>query len=117
MVIRKVRAILDGENVETVLSPSGDNRKIVNFTRNLAGDMSAVTVDRWAQRIATDFADCRERGERPCASNGRHACGHVPTGDEYETIASAYRDAADACGVSPATMQAVTWCVVRGTGE
>ena len=78
-----------------------DNLKIRNFIRNLSGDYDAVTVDRWAMRIAYGTL------------NG----GYVPTGDEYREIAEDYRIVAAEFGISPAELQAVTWCVIRGTGE
>lgn len=100
MVCRKVNAILAGEDIDSTLSADAGNRKLRNFTRNLSGDYDAVTVDRWAHRVATNGVESS-----------------VPSGDRYETIALAFRAAALMRGVNPATMQAVTWCVMRGTGE
>jgi hypothetical protein len=100
MVVRKVNAIIAGDDIDTTLTSDPANRKIVNFTRNLSGDYDAVTVDRWAHRVATN-------GER----------GDVPTGKLYEAIADAFREAARLRNVNPATMQAVTWVVARGTAE
>lgn len=117
MVVAKVNAIMAGADIETTLTADPDNLKIVNFHRNLAGDYQSVTVDRWAYRIATSFADCKNAGASPCESNGRHGCGIVPTGNLYREMADAYRTAAAMRGVNPATMQATTWVVVRGTAE
>jgi hypothetical protein len=100
MIVRKVNAILAGTDIATTLSADPKNLKIVNFARNLAGDLNAVTVDRWAHRVATN-------GERS----------DVPTGDLYRAIAEAYEIAASMRGVSPATMQAATWVAVRGSAE
>jgi len=116
-VVAKVNAILAGGDLAAILSPDPDRCKLANFARNLAGDPDAVTVDRWALRIAYNFADCATGGETGCAANGRHACGYVPLGGEYRAIADAYRSAAMLRAVTPATMQAVTWVVARGTGE
>jgi hypothetical protein len=100
MVVRKVNAIVAGADIDGTLTSDPRNRKIVNFTRNLSGDYDAVTVDRWAHRVATN-------GERD----------DVPTGALYETLAEAYRTAAAMRGVTPATMQAVTWVVARGKAD
>lgn len=100
MVCRKVNGIIAGNDIDSTLTSDPANRKLVNFTRNLSGDYDAVTVDRWAHRVAT---------------NGNRS--DVPSGKTYETIADAFRTAARMRGVSPATMQAVTWVVARGTGE
>lgn len=97
MVVRKVNAILQGADIDTTLTADPNNRKIVNFRRNLSGDYQSVTVDRWAHRVAT-------RGERS----------DVPTGATYEAIATAYRNVAAMVGETPATVQAVTWVVARG---
>lgn len=100
MVIRKVNAILNGADIDTTLSADPKNMKITNFRRNLAGDMQAVTVDRWANRVATRGKDSS-----------------VPKGAKYIELANAYREAAALRNVDPATMQAVTWCVVRESAE
>lgn len=97
MIVRKVNAIIDGHDIETTLTADPANRKIVNFWRNLSGDFDAVTVDRWAHRVATN-------GERS----------DVPSGARYSEIAEAYRMAASQRGIDPATMQATTWIVARG---
>lgn len=96
MVIAKVNAILSGVDVDTALQ--GD--KVRSFARNLSGDYDAVTVDRWAHRVATNGAESS-----------------VPTGKRYEAIAAAYRIAAAQRGVTPAAMQAITWTVARGTAD
>lgn len=96
MVCDKVNAVLSGIDVDTALV--GD--KVRSFARNLAGDTDAVTVDRWAHRVATNGAESS-----------------VPTGKRYATVAAAYRVAASMRNVDPATMQAVTWTVARGTAS
>jgi hypothetical protein len=126
MIVRKVRAIIAGaDDIDMILSPDPTNLKVKSFTRNLSGDYDAVTVDRWAVRCAYAWTDCEFSGERSCARNKRtgeltgkgHACGYVPTGAEYESIAEAYRIVAAEFNETPAATQAITWCVVRGTGE
>lgn len=101
MIISKVRAIIDGAEIDATLSTDPKNLKIKNFARNLAGDFEAVTVDRWAMRVAYATIDN----------------GYVPTGDEYRTIADAYRTVAAEFGEAPADTQAITWCAIRGTGK
>lgn len=116
-VIRGVTAILSrGASIDDIIKDKR-KRKIRNFARNFAGDMYAVTVDRWAYRIATSFADCKTHGVTPCVANGRHGCGMVPEGAAYDIIADEYIEAAYQRGVTPAVMQAVTWIVARGSGE
>lgn len=110
MVLRKVNAIIAGCDIDTTLTKDKNSLKIVNFRRNLSGDEFSVTVDRWAYRIATNFGDCK------CKAS-KHSCGMVPKGKLYNAIADAYRIAAEMRNVSPASMQAITWIVVRGTGE
>jgi hypothetical protein len=100
MVCRKVNAILSGADIDSSLTADPSNMKLVNFRRNLSGDYQSVTVDRWAHRVATDGA----RSD-------------VPSGKRYHEIVEAFKQAAIARNVNPATMQAVTWCVARGTGE
>lgn len=97
MVRNKVNAILSGADIDSALTSDPKRMKLVNFRRNLSGDYDAVTVDRWAHHVATD-------GEKRT----------VPNGKLYDTIAAAYRTAAALRGVTPATMQAVTWVVARG---
>ena len=101
MIIRKVSAIIDGADIDTTLSADPNNLKIRSFCANMSGDYDAVTVDRWAMRIAY----------------GLTSGGYVPTGEEYRAIADAYRAVAVLVGETPATVQAVSWCVIRGTGE
>lgn len=101
MVCDKVNAIIGGADIDATLTTDDKRKKLRNFWRNLSGNLDAVTVDRWARRIAT----------------GDMASKSVPNGAEYDAIARAYRDAASRRNVDPATMQAVTWCVVRGDGK
>jgi hypothetical protein len=101
MIIDKVRRIIAGEDIDATLSADPNNLKIRSFTRNMSGNYDAVTVDRWAMRVAYATIDN----------------GYVPTGAEYQTIADAYRTVAAEFGETPADTQAITWCVIRGTGE
>lgn len=100
MVRRKVAAILAGDDIDTALTADPKRKKLVNFRRNLSGDYQSVTVDRWAHHVATD---------------GKVRT--VPNGTLYDTLADAYRTAAAMRGVTPATMQAVTWVVARGKAD
>lgn len=114
---RKARQLAAGETVKHVplamgylaaldtgadfadVLPAG--KKIWCFAHNLAGDLSHVTVDRWAVRIAT----------------GSMSCMGKLTPAQYECVAEAYRRAAAKFGEPPAETQAITWVVARGTGE
>lgn len=70
-------------------------RKTLSFARNIYGDREAVTVDVWAARVA-------DLDENLLSRKGA-----------YDAVAHAYRLAAIARGVDPATMQATTWIVAR----
>ncbi len=84
--VRKAVAVLDG-----LARPTGP--KVSRFARNLAGDASVVTVDRWAARAAG----------APESGGARW----------YITIESAYRAAAREARLSPAQFQAVLWVALR----
>ena len=114
MIIGKVRAAIaatSDDAIDGIMTSDPHNLKIVNFRRNLIDDPDAVTVDRWAFRIATNFEGCE------CVKANTHGCGKVPTGNEYRAIADAYRAVASEVGERAHDLQAITWCVVRGTGE
>jgi hypothetical protein len=94
-VLAKVERIRSGDRPSDVVTSD----KLRNFMRNLAGDYSAVTVDRWMTRAAGD-----ESGDQP-------------SGERYAHIAQAIREAAEDLGENPAAMQAILWVAVRGGGE
>lgn len=77
-------------------STFGKGPKTRAFAANIMGDDYAVTVDVWAARIAGVTEDELKRV------------------GVYEAVAHAYRLAAKRVGISPAQMQATTWCVIRG---
>lgn len=93
VVLGKVRRILDGEDVVTVLNAP----KTVNFALTIAdpSHRTAVVIDRHAVSIAL--------GEVTEVGNilGRKGA--------YERFADEYRKAAKVKRISPAHMQAVTW--------
>jgi hypothetical protein len=61
------------------------------------GDENAVTVDVWAARVAGVDPEILRRPR------------------EYAAVAEAYRRAAKRVGISPRKLQAITWCLIRGT--
>lgn len=67
--------------------------KVSRFARNLAGDPSCVTVDRWAARAAG----------LPEHGGARW----------YATIELAYTEAARGAGLAPSAFQAVLWIAIR----
>lgn len=76
-------------------------RKVKSFHANIMGDVEAVTVDRWAVRVALD--DPQVTGDKI-----------VPSGDKvYNAIADAYREVAKLVGLYPPDVQAITWCSFR----
>ena len=70
--------------------PSGP--KVSQFYRNLAGDFSALTLDRWALRTAT-----------------RGKLSQIGKSPVREKIAAAYMQAAAEMGMDPAEYQAAVW--------
>lgn len=72
-------------------------KKTLNFSRNCAGDVNAVTIDVWAARVV-GITESQLKLE-----------------GVYEAIAHCFRLAAKRAGITPAQMQAITWIVVRGS--
>jgi hypothetical protein len=90
--VDKAWRILSGERPLDVLN----GPKVRAFYRNILGDLSAVTVDRWAARAAgvpDSFVGTRAR---------------------YDEVADEYRKAAALVELEPAILQAVVWCKIRG---
>jgi len=84
------------EQIVTILN----GPKITRFFRNIIGDTSAVTIDVWAQRIATG-----KDSSTP------------PKGAMYLTLERAYQLAAEQIGVPARDVQAATWVNIRGAAE
>lgn len=78
---------------------SPDAMKTYRFARNIIGDYQPVTVDMWATLAAT--------GKRIDRLNRT----------QYREIEDVYQRAAKRVGYTPAQLQAIVWCVVRGTSE
>lgn len=70
-------------------------RKVTNFAKAIAGDKRAVVVDRWMFRTF----------------------GMANSDGAYSAIESGITDAADDLGISPRTLQATIWCIMRGKAE
>lgn len=70
--------------------------KVTAFAANIVGDEQAVTIDIWMARAAKLASD-------------------QPTPVQYRTCVNALRKAAHRTGLTPATAQAVIWCVIRGS--
>lgn len=94
------KAIACRDSADPLAACTGE--KIQSFARNIIGDYESVTVDVWALRVAL--------GE----SADDYPLGNVGA---YAAIATAYRRAAARIGVAPAVVQAVTWCVARGSHD
>lgn len=90
----KAFRIARGESPTDVL---GGN-KVTAFYANLSDPLhsEAVTVDRWAFRIATG----QEYTKIPAKL--------------YRELEAAYRTAAETLGIQPHQVQSVTWCCIRG---
>jgi hypothetical protein len=74
--------------------------KTQRFFLNIIGDSHAVTIDIWAQRVATGKAD-----NRP------------PTAVSYVPLERAYQIAASQLNVPPSHVQAAVWVYIRGSEE
>jgi hypothetical protein len=90
--IRKACAIRD-QNAETTLGHLPYGPKVYNFSRNLAGDMQAVTVDTHATQAAL--------GDVLATVNLRWT--------PYNTFADCYREAAKEVYTAPCDFQAIIW--------
>lgn len=101
----KVRAILEDGVVplEVLKGP-----KESAFFRNIMGDYSVCTVDRWAFKAATGRAlpDVNPLTGKALGGIGRGA---------YKRIHAAYVDAAAFLGIPVAILQAIVWIVERGS--
>lgn len=95
--VDKARRAIDSDDPWSTFGPAAVKTR--NFAMNITGVMDAVTVDVWACRIAGIPEDKLSRK------------------GVYEAVAHCYRVAARRGKVSPAQMQAITWCVARGKAE
>jgi len=73
--------------------------KTSRFARNIIGDYQPVTVDTWAAKAAT----------------GR-VVKDISKG-LYLELEDTYQRAAKSVGTTPAQLQAVVWCVIRGKAD
>ncbi len=92
MQVKTAHAALQGIVLDDFLGK--DSHKVKRFARNLSGDFSVVTVDRWAWRIAANDMSM-----------------DTPNGKTYLAIEQAYITAAGIVGELPAELQAITWLV------
>ena len=83
-------------------APTSPSRKVRSFACNVRTGGAVcrhaepcVTIDRWAHYVAT---------------NGTRK--DVPSGPQYERIATAYRNVAARLGIAPAILQAIVWVTV-----
>lgn len=100
-ILASAETFEEARDIATPYAPTGP-RKVRSFACNVrtGGETCehpepCVTIDRWAIYIWSDGAEKS-----------------VPKGRKYDRIAADYRAAAEARGVTPATMQAVTWVTV-----
>lgn len=100
--LRKAEDILAGVDPEVVLNRGaarGTGRKVLNFYKNLSGDVGEVTIDR---HMATFFGvPFKQTGYTTKAR------------DTYTELANAIKQAALEAGVNPEQMQAGLWHYVR----
>lgn len=85
----------------------GNGPKVHAFARNIAGDLSHVTVDVWAYRAAM--------GTNPDPdSDGTYPEGWLGRKGAYAEVSRAYVAVAQENDLDPAVLQAIIWTVVRG---
>lgn len=117
--VKHARAILAGEDAPSGALGTNDKRgrdalylgfdglgngpKVNAFARNIAGDLHHVTIDMWA--LSAAMGDVYGVPK------------YLARRGAYESIAHAYRDAADIYGVLPAQMQAIVWVAIRGRAD
>ena len=91
------------QNLRMAINAKADGFAALNgpktnaFARAIAGDVDAVVIDVWM---------CRAAGVKDSPSKG-----------EYTMCADAIRTIATETGLSPRTVQALIWIVVRGGAE
>jgi hypothetical protein len=85
--------------------------KVRAFFANITGDLSAVTVDTWAARVALgDYTPHPTKA-------GQYAVTPSLSGRLYHLIARAYREAAAILNLPARDVQAAVWVHVRGAAE
>lgn len=95
------RAIADPDNaLDYVVGP-----KLNPFAHNIAGDLSRVATDRWAQRAGFNTAD-----DTLCARL-------IARKGVRDLLIEAYCKVAADVGLEPAQLQAIVWVQIRGKAE
>lgn len=79
--------------------------KLNPFARCVAGDLTAVATDRWAQRAAFNSLDDKLVSKLTNRKGVR------------DRMIAAYTVAAEEVGVQPAILQAIVWVVIRGSAD
>ena len=92
-------ANLENPTKETILAIL-NGPKTQRFFLNIIGDYQAVTIDVWAQRVATG------KDLRP-----------PKPGRNYDTLEKAYQIASNRLGIYPRDLQATVWTWIRGHAE
>jgi hypothetical protein len=89
-----------GDPFDAIVGP-----KINPFARNVAGDLSYVATDRWAQRAAFNSLDDK--------TNNRW----INRKGMRDNMINAYKLVAQRHDLEPAVLQAIVWVVVRGSAD
>jgi hypothetical protein len=89
--------------------------KVRAFYANITGNLSAVTVDTWAARVAE--GDWRPNPMAHLRAHAPYAATDAPQGRRYALIADAYREAAALLGHAPRDVQAAVWVHVRQSAD
>lgn len=80
-------------------STFGKAPKTRSFAANIRGDLTAVTIDTWAMKVA---------------GVTEQQLGRVGV---YQAVAHAFRLEARKAGIEPAQLQAITWVTIRGKAK
>lgn len=99
--LEKARAIINGARPADVLTGIKEHA----FWRAIAGDDTAVTVDRWAIQTATGETGARAYETLNKDNRARRA------------IAAAFTEAAELAGERPREFQAILWIAERGNAQ
>lgn len=102
-VANRARAaeILAGADPAELLGP-----KTGPFFRNICGDWTVVTIDVWAVRAALGDKNMSEEEVDRWTKGRRRAI-----------IEASYHLAAEKCGTDAASIQAITWVIIRGKAD
>lgn len=107
---RAVCALTSTATDEDFCKALGGSGKIQNFYLNILYPLTSdgVTLDRWALRVAFTHS---EDSTPPTIAQATLSI------KQYDIVAECYRQVARELGILPLSLQAATWCKLRGSAE